>query len=150
MDPEDIEQPPEQQQVSGTNGEKEEVSTSSSWESPSSMSDTKEFNNDPGEVNDPSGSIKTDPGNAQHLETLAGNLVASLVDEDDVPGVKNGSPPASNNQGGQAPVSNNVPSPPPASHTWSYLDPQHQVQGPFQSEEMFEWYTAGYFPGNDK
>jgi len=39
-----------------------------------------------------------------------------------------------------------VPSPPPPS--WSYLDPQGQVQGPFQPEEMLEWFTAGYFPAD--
>lgn len=32
-----------------------------------------------------------------------------------------------------------------ASVEWSYLDPQGQVQGPFQSELMQKWYEEGYF-----
>ncbi|KAH9177044.1 hypothetical protein EDB89DRAFT_2240277 [Lactarius sanguifluus] len=33
----------------------------------------------------------------------------------------------------------------PASVEWSYLDPQGQVQGPFQAELMQKWYEEGYF-----
>ena len=32
-------------------------------------------------------------------------------------------------------------------HIYSWLSLLH-VQGPFQSDEMFEWYSAGYFPGD--
>ena len=32
----------------------------------------------------------------------------------------------------------------PSSLTWSYLEDTGQVQGPFQSDEMLEWSTAGY------
>ncbi|OTF70278.1 GYF domain-containing protein, partial [Euroglyphus maynei] len=28
---------------------------------------------------------------------------------------------------------------------WFYCDPQGQTQGPFTSQEMFEWYNGGYF-----
>ncbi|KAI9460165.1 hypothetical protein BJY52DRAFT_1186046 [Lactarius psammicola] len=33
----------------------------------------------------------------------------------------------------------------PAGVEWSYLDPQGQVQGPFQAELMQKWYEEGYF-----
>ena len=69
------------------------------------MSDTKEFSNEaeePAAVDPHENNNKHpgDPGNNHHLETMAGNLVASLVDEDDGAPVKTGSqpPPASNNQ----------------------------------------------------
>ncbi|XP_069583861.1 GRB10-interacting GYF protein 2 isoform X4 [Ranitomeya imitator] len=29
---------------------------------------------------------------------------------------------------------------------WYYKDPQGEIQGPFSSREMAEWYQAGYFP----
>lgn len=28
---------------------------------------------------------------------------------------------------------------------WLYVDPQQNVQGPFSSKEMSEWFNAGYF-----
>ena len=59
--------------------------------------------------------------------------------------VKGGTP----RVGGGTPVNLTTPpvtTTPPQPLTWSYLDPQGQVQGPFQSEEMLEWYNAGYFP----
>lgn len=30
-------------------------------------------------------------------------------------------------------------------YKWFYRDPQSQVQGPFTSNEMLEWFSAGYF-----
>merc|ERR1712142_259658 len=131
-------------------------STPSSWDSapsPTPASDSRE--NSAGQVEDRSSVPRSDRGdsNTNHLETLAGNLVSSLVDEDDSP---DPAPPLSDAPGPsltrpeQGPPPS-VPSPPPATttpHTWSYLDPQGQVQGPFQSDEMFEWFSAGYFPSD--
>ncbi|XP_044747751.1 GIGYF family protein Gyf isoform X2 [Coccinella septempunctata] len=34
---------------------------------------------------------------------------------------------------------------PPIQDQWFYQDPQGQMQGPFSSAEMAEWYKAGYF-----
>ena len=34
------------------------------------------------------------------------------------------------------------------SERWLYLDPQNQIQGPFSSEQMAGWLTAGYFSMN--
>ncbi len=79
-----------------------------------------------------------------HMETMAGNLVSSLVDEDE--------PPRSNQHKERPgfPFGALVPPQPPPVHnpepSWTYLDPQGHIQGPFQSEEMLEWFTAGYFP----
>jgi hypothetical protein len=83
-----------------------------------------------------------------HMETMAGHLVSSLVDEDE--------PPASRHHerlGGTFSSLTPPTGPPPQQHpppssspSWTYLDPQGQIQGPFQSDEMLEWYTAGYFP----
>ena len=142
VDPEDVEEEPEivnnnrddsrKDVMNGSNGngsfEKEErpskdsSSTPSSWESPPSESEKREA------------SVE-DPG--KDLEAMAGNIVASLVGDEDESPPKQESPPASSHP--PAPV------PAPVS-TWSYLDPQGQVQGPFQSDEMLEWYSAGYFP----
>ena len=115
--------------------EKEEDGAPSSWDTSGPPSDKLEMAE---EMN----AVKTD--NTNHLETLAGNLVASLVDEDEpLPDLTSKEQPLVKPE--QPPV---VPSPPQSQpgHSWSYLDPQGQVQGPFQSEEMFEWYSAGYFP----
>ena len=113
-----------------------DCSTPSSWDTSGPPSDKLEV------VEDIKNAVKQD--NANHLETLAGNLVASLVDEDEpLPDLSSKEQPLVKPE--QPPV---VPSPPQAQpgFSWSYLDPQGQVQGPFQSEEMFEWYSAGYFP----
>jgi len=132
-------------------------STPSSWDSapsPTPASDSRE--NSVGQVEDRSSIPKSDRGdsNTNHLETLAGNLVSSLVDEDDSPDPApslSDAPGPSLTRPEQGPPPS-VPSPPPPApstpHTWSYLDPQHQVQGPFQSDEMFEWFSAGYFPSD--
>ena len=112
-----------------------DCSTPSSWDNSGPPSDKLEV------VEDLKNAVKQD--NTNHLETLAGNLVASLVDEDEpLPDLSSKEPPLVKPE--QPPV---VPSPPQAQpgHSWSYLDPQGQVQGPFQSEEMLEWYSAGYF-----
>jgi len=103
-------------------------------------------------------------GPGDHLERMAGNIVASLVDEDDVhdsvPPQADAGPPLTRPPPEATPGSNcstegispsaapqtSPPSDPPI--TWSYLDPQRQVQGPFESEEMFEWYSARYFPAD--
>ena len=95
MDPEDVEEDRGQQkEKEAAEARGKEVSTPSSWESPSSMSDTKEFSNEGGEgaeepavePHENTNNKNPDPGNNNHhLETLAGNLVASLVDEDDAP-----------------------------------------------------------------
>ena len=34
----------------------------------------------------------------------------------------------------------------PPQYSWTYLDPNKQVQGPFTGEQMSEWFGAGYFP----
>ncbi|KAL3266026.1 hypothetical protein HHI36_010214 [Cryptolaemus montrouzieri] len=39
---------------------------------------------------------------------------------------------------------------PPVQDQWFYQDPQGQMQGPFTSAEMAEWYKAGYFNGQLK
>ncbi len=31
---------------------------------------------------------------------------------------------------------------------WEYLDPNDEVQGPFTSEKLWQWYTGGFFPEN--
>ena len=97
VDPEDVEEDRGQQNEvkEAPEARGKEVSTPSSWEeSPSSMSDTKEFSNEGGEgaeepavePHENTNNKNPDPGNNNHhLETLAGNLVASLVDEDDAP-----------------------------------------------------------------
>ena len=90
-----------------------------------------------------------------HLEYMAGSLVDSLVNDPEEelrdPGrvgsaaAPSVSPPSAN------PPSATPPSLPPAlpkAFEWSYLDPQGQQQGPFQSDEMFEWFSAGYFPAD--
>ncbi|XP_046669270.1 GIGYF family protein Gyf-like isoform X3 [Homalodisca vitripennis] len=72
----------------------------------------------------------------QRLQDAAKSIVSRLVDEEE----KEPPPPA-------------VPSPPPAPTAqpdtfWFYKDPQGNDQGPFQSSEMFEWFSSGYFKGN--
>lgn len=96
-----------------------------------------------------------------HMETMAGNLVSSLVDEDEPEVVKHQQSSSTNSRhhhldqsggGGFAAAFNMLAPPalppPPAEPSWTYLDPQGQIQGPFQSEEMLEWYTGGYFPAD--
>ena len=118
-------------------GRVKEVSTPSSWDSPSSLSDKQDYTGDPG---------------LEAAKDPLDNLVSSLVDEDDGPPPDSGKMEAAVTSagGGQVPAAAAlVPSPPPTAgpgHSWSYLDPQNQVQGPFQSDEMLEWYSAGYFP----
>ena len=34
----------------------------------------------------------------------------------------------------------------PRNIEWIYLDPQQNIQGPFQNDDMLEWFTGGYFP----
>lgn len=51
----------------------------------------------------------------------------------------------------QAPV-HVAPAPPPLLRVepseWQYTDPQGQVQGPFEQENMRQWHEAGYFNGD--
>ena len=80
---------------------------------------------------------------SQELDQLpdhlnAGDLVSRLVDSDEddldpVPPVKQPQEPPP------------VPKSPP-SYQWIYLDPQGKLQGPFDHDDMAEWYSAGYFP----
>merc|ERR550519_1314527 len=79
------------------------------------------------------------------MDAMTGNMVDSLVDDEE--------PHQGSYQHSSQPTSGVGPSDtpptavtPPQQMTWSYLDPQGQVQGPFQSDEMLEWYNAGYFP----
>jgi len=132
----------------------QEDSTPSSWDSAPSPTPSSETRENSVAQEDRGSATRSDRGdsNTNHLETMAGNLVSSLVDDDTPdpstslndssgPGIvkpEQGPPPA-------------VPTPPPvvnAPPTWSYLDPQGQVQGPFQSDEMLEWFSAGYFPSD--
>ena len=87
------------------------------------------------------GTEKADDGLSRNhksddMEIMAGSLVTSLMEEVEV---KNGI--AENLQ-----VSANIGIDALCEMTWTYLDPQGQVQGPFTSEEMLEWCNAGYFP----
>jgi len=139
-------------------GQCEEDSIPSSWDSapsPTPPPESREKSVDIVEES-PSASLSDKVDNSNHLETLAGNLVSSLVDEDDAPDPtlsmsKDDSGVSASSRQEQPPPSS-VPSPPAAataiSTTWSYLDPQGQIQGPFQSDEMLEWFSAGYFPAD--
>lgn len=40
----------------------------------------------------------------------------------------------------QRPVASNEP------FAWMYLDPQGNTQGPFNNNDMMDWFNAGYFP----
>jgi len=113
--------------------------SSASVEKEESLEDSSSLHNPSSEMAEPDDKSPLKNQDAStDLETMAGSIVASLVDEEELPPHQE-SPPSSK----APPV---VPSPPPPGHTWSYLDPQGQVQGPFQSDEMLEWYSAGYFP----
>lgn len=82
-----------------------------------------------------------------HMETMAGNLVSSLVDEDEPP--MNLADERTDSRDVGVFTFSGIPPPQPvpsAEPSWTYLDPQGQIQGPFQSEEMLEWFTGGYFP----
>lgn len=55
-------------------------------------------------------------------------------------------PNVSMSNGIPAPPPNIMPPPPPATQEiWYYQDPQGDLQGPFLSSEMAEWFKAGYF-----
>eukprot|EP00092_Neocalanus_flemingeri_P101643 GFUD01129966.1.p1 GENE.GFUD01129966.1~~GFUD01129966.1.p1 ORF type:complete len:1161 (-),score=418.37 GFUD01129966.1:140-3577(-) len=174
VDPEDIQEngsgggkeelkdsgPPELvPEINGTDQERElgrgqDDSTPSSWDSAPSPTQRQDSREDSVGQEDRRSVPRSDRGdsNTNHLETMAGNLVASLVDEDDspvqgtVPSDAPG-PSLTRPEHGPPPAAPSPPSAPPPP-TWSYLDPQGQVQGPFQSDEMLEWFTAGYFPAD--
>merc|ERR1719186_111218 len=86
-----------------------------------------------------------------HMDALTGNMVNSLVDDEEPQerpssgSFQQSSQPPTPGVNAPAGVTPPISLPPPPP-TWSYLDPQGQVQGPFQAEEMLEWYNAGYFP----
>jgi len=71
---------------------------------------------------------------ADDMDTLADNLVTSIIEEG-----------PSNSEVPKKPVIREGP-PGLKDISWTYLDPQGQIQGPFKSDEMLEWCTAGYFP----
>ncbi|ESP03518.1 hypothetical protein LOTGIDRAFT_171304 [Lottia gigantea] len=80
--------------------------------------------------------LKLKEGEALDFMKLeAENLVALVTDEDDfVPSMKESS-------------SQQIPQQPSSQETfkWLYKDPQGDIQGPFTSDEMAEWFSAGYF-----
>ena len=81
---------------------------------------------------------KTTPGDTgenvrqDEMDAMVGHL-ASMIGEDDNRNVLKNTPPPG--------VGMDI-----EESSWTYLDPQGQVQGPFKSDEMLEWCTAGYFP----
>lgn len=96
-----------------------------------------------------------------HLD--AGNLVSKLVDSSEDEGITDGEVRGRVSKASSSPPQQKqVPAAQPEHHQhvtapqdirqhsrnieWMYLDPQGQVQGPFSSKDMMEWFSAGYFP----
>ncbi|KAK9875652.1 hypothetical protein WA026_009449 [Henosepilachna vigintioctopunctata] len=74
------------------------------------------------------------------------DIILKLVDEDNAPKAGLGVVKAENVP--TVTPSTLQPPPnlgPPMQDHWFYQDPQGQMQGPFSSAEMAEWYKAGYF-----
>lgn len=65
-----------------------------------------------------------------HMEKMVENFVAHLIMDDDAGSATNS----------KAPVAPLI--------EWFYRDPQGDTQGPFSSNDMSEWYKAGYFQEN--
>ncbi|XP_049843481.1 GRB10-interacting GYF protein 2 isoform X3 [Schistocerca gregaria] len=64
----------------------------------------------------------------ERMREVADDLVAKLMEDEDH---RTGVPPPT--------------SVPPGSDKWYYRDPQGDVQGPFSSSEMLDWFRSGYF-----
>ncbi|KAF5296951.1 hypothetical protein FQR65_LT10103 [Abscondita terminalis] len=79
----------------------------------------------------------------EEFDRLQEDLVKKLVVDEETPKKVN-----MENFGLSGPQSNVVPPPnlsQPLQDKWYYQDPQGDLQGPFLSSEMAEWYRAGYF-----
>lgn len=88
------------------------------------------------------GSVSTEPDDEEglkHLEQQAEKMVAylqdSALDEERLPS-KLQEP---RTKGVQMPLMHE------AMQKWYYKDPQGEIQGPFNNQEMAEWFQAGYF-----
>ncbi|KAK4887571.1 hypothetical protein RN001_003842 [Aquatica leii] len=79
----------------------------------------------------------------EEFDRLQEDLVKKLVVDEETPKKVN-----MENFGLSGPQANVVPPPnltQPVQDKWYYQDPQGDLQGPFLSSEMAEWYRAGYF-----
>lgn len=88
------------------------------------------------------GSISAEPDDEEglkHLEQQAEKMVAYLQDS-----ALDDERPASKLQEHRA-KGVPVPSVHEAMQKWYYKDPQGEIQGPFNNQEMAEWFQAGYF-----
>ncbi|KAI1285346.1 hypothetical protein HDE_11874 [Halotydeus destructor] len=86
--------------------------------------------------------VGMDDESLNHLEKEAESMVAQWTADEDVHDVhavhleKNDH---------AIPKESAVPTSNENAFKWLYRDPQDQVQGPFSSSDMLDWYTAGYF-----
>ncbi|XP_019959307.2 GRB10-interacting GYF protein 2 isoform X2 [Paralichthys olivaceus] len=71
----------------------------------------------------------------KHFEQEAEKMVAYLQDSDDRLAAKTS----------EKPKSAGLPLTHEAALKWFYKDPQGEIQGPFNNQEMTEWFQAGYF-----
>ncbi|KAF5274864.1 hypothetical protein FQA39_LY07046 [Lamprigera yunnana] len=79
----------------------------------------------------------------EEFDRLQEDLVKKLVVDEETPKRIN-----MDNYGVSGPQTNVVPPPnlnQPVQDKWYYQDPQGDLQGPFLSHEMAEWFRAGYF-----
>lgn len=79
----------------------------------------------------------TEEDGLSHLEKAAENMVAQWTAEEDQK--ERQSNVASNNKLIVVPLNHED------AYKWFYRDPQGEVQGPFSSQEMYEWFASGYF-----
>ncbi|CAH1772880.1 unnamed protein product [Owenia fusiformis] len=92
---------------------------------------------DGGANDDVDQNISMSEADFHHLEEAAENLVATWTAEEDEKSDK------------KAQIENGaVPLAHEDAKKWFYKDPQQDLQGPFTSDEMAEWFSAGYFTMN--
>ncbi|XP_020038928.1 GRB10-interacting GYF protein 2 isoform X4 [Castor canadensis] len=89
------------------------------------------------------GSVSTEPDDEEglkHLEQQAEKMVAYLQDS-----ALDDERLASKLQEHRAKGVSSIPLIHEAMQKWYYKDPQGEIQGPFNNQEMAEWFQAGYF-----
>lgn len=98
---------------------------------------------------DPS-KVEDEEDQLQHLEKAAENLMAELDEDEKLADEMNSQTesqliPTPKIATEEEPLPRALPATHEDAHKWFYKDPQNQVQGPFRSSEMLEWFRAGYF-----
>ncbi|XP_036267163.1 GRB10-interacting GYF protein 1 isoform X2 [Pipistrellus kuhlii] len=137
---------PEEQELDfqGLEEEEEEPSEGLDEEAPEAGDDLRGMQLSPGVGSPPGppGDLEDDEG-LKHLQQEAEKLVASLQDssleEEQFTA-------AMHTQGlRHSAAATALPLSHGAARKWFYKDPQGEIQGPFTTQEMAEWFQAGYF-----